>query len=37
MNLTKAIITAMPEEAEKIIEKYLLKLTRTLGAMKIYE
>ena len=35
--ITKAIITAMPEEAEKIIKKYSLKQIKTLGYTKIYE
>ena len=35
--ITKAIITAMPEEAEKIIKKYSLKQIKTFGYTKIYE
>lgn len=30
LKLTKAIITAMPEEAEKIIEKYKLEEKKVL-------
>lgn len=37
MQLTKAIVTAMPEEAELIIQKYSLWETKKLGSMKIYE
>ncbi|NDK09630.1 5'-methylthioadenosine/S-adenosylhomocysteine nucleosidase [Candidatus Gracilibacteria bacterium] len=37
MIISKAIVTAMPEEAELIIQKYNLLETKVIGAMKIYE
>ncbi len=37
MNLTKAIITAMKEEAELIIKKFNLKETKSLKNIKIFE
>ena len=37
MNLTKAIITAMKEEAELIIKKFNLKETKSLRNIKIFE
>ncbi len=37
MIISKAIITAMPEEADLIIKKYWLKETKNIGYMKIYE
>lgn len=37
MKLSKAIITAMAEEAEKIIAHYHLKETKTLWNLKIFE
>lgn len=37
MNITKAIITAMPDEAELIIEKYSLKESKKIWALSIYE
>ena len=37
MNLTKAIITAMKEEAEVIIKKFNLKETKSLRNIKIFE
>lgn len=36
MKISKGIITAMPEEAEKIIANYKLKEEKTIGALKIY-
>lgn len=36
MKLTKAIITALPLEAELIIKKYALKENKTLWSLKIY-
>lgn len=35
--VTKAIVTAMPDEAELIIEKYALKEVKKKGSMTIYE
>ena len=37
MNLTKAIITAMKEEAELVIKKFNLKETKSLRNIKIFE
>ena len=37
MKISKAIITAMAEEAEKIITHYALKETKNQGYLKIYE
>jgi hypothetical protein len=37
MNLTKAIITAMKEEADLIIKKFGLKETKSLKNIKIFE
>ncbi len=37
MKISKAIITAMAEEAEKIITHYALKETKNQGHLKIYE
>ena len=37
MNLTKAIVTAMKEEAELIIKKFNLKETKSLKNIKIFE
>ena len=37
MNLTKAIITAMKEEAELVIKKFNLKETKSLKNIKIFE
>ena len=36
MKVTKVIITAMPQEAERIIEKYALKEEKKLGYMTLY-
>lgn len=37
MYITKAILTAMPEEAEKIIERYKLLPVKNIGNLQIYE
>jgi hypothetical protein len=37
MNLTKAIVTAMKEEADLIIKKFDLKETKSLKNIKIFE
>jgi hypothetical protein len=37
MEITKAIVTAMKEEAELIIEKFNLKEVKSLNNIKIYE
>jgi hypothetical protein len=37
MKITKAIVTAMKEEADIIIEKYNLKETFKKGTMTIFE